>query len=147
MSSKPQALKTRRHTGVVTVTFLPEGRTVRVSMEELPYGDHGEPGSILDVALHHEVDLEHACGGVCACSTCHVHVLEGMEHLSAFDEEEEADRLDQAPGVTMKSRLGCQARLLGTGDVVVSIPGWNRNAVSENPNSLSGSHKDAHADG
>lgn len=133
MPGKTQTLEAAKTAGVVSVTFLPEGRTVTVNMEDLPYGDHGEPGSILDVALHHGIDLEHACGGVCACSTCHIHVLEGMEHLSEFDEEGEADMLDQAPGVTMKSRLGCQSRLLGTGDVTVSIPGWNRNAVSETP--------------
>jgi 2Fe-2S ferredoxin len=117
----------------VQVTFLPADTTITVRMNDLPYGDHGEPGSILDVALHFDIDLEHSCGGVCACSTCHVHVIEGMEHLSPLDEDDEADMLEQAPGVTMNSRLGCQARLLGTGDVVVQIPVWNRNAVKETP--------------
>lgn len=117
----------------VKVTFLPMNQTVVVRMEDLPYGDHGEPGSLLDVALNFGIDLEHACGGVCACSTCHVHVIEGQEHLSPFDEEAEADMLDRAPGVTMHSRLGCQARLLGTGDIIVRIPEWNRNAVKESP--------------
>jgi len=60
-----------------------------------------------------------------------VYVKEGEEHLSEFDEEGEADMLDQAPGVKLESRLGCRAKLLGTGDVVVEIPGWNRNAVKE----------------
>lgn len=133
MSTKPSTQIQPQKVGEVLVTFLPMNQTCLVRMEDLPYGDHGEPGSLLDVALHFDVDLEHACGGVCACSTCHVHVLEGMEHLSEFDEEGEADMLDQAPGVAMNSRLGCQAQLLGTGNVVVQIPEWNRNAVKETP--------------
>jgi 2Fe-2S ferredoxin len=118
--------------GVVKVTFQPMNRTVEVVMEDLPYDDHGKPGSILDVALHYGIDLEHTCGGVCACSTCHVRILSGAEHLSDFDEDREADMLDQARAVTLQSRLGCQAQLRGTGDVVVEIPNWNRNAVHEN---------------
>lgn len=133
MSTQAQNPPAAATVAEVKVTFLPMNETVTVRMEELPYGDHGEPGSLLDVALHYGIDLEHACGGVCACSTCHVHVIEGKEHLSPFDEEDEADMLDRAPGVTMNSRLGCQARLLGTGDVVVRIPEWNRNAVKETP--------------
>jgi 2Fe-2S ferredoxin len=133
MATETEPLEKASAVGQVRLTFLPLNQTITVNMEDIPYGDHGEPGSILDVALNHGIDLEHACGGVCACSTCHVYVLEGKEHLSAFDEEGEADMLDQAPGVTMKSRLGCQARLLGTGDVTVEIPAWNRNAASEVP--------------
>lgn len=133
MSTEPSPQTQPKTVGEVRVTFLPLNQTCQVRMEDLPYGDHGEPGSILDVAMHFDIDLEHACGGVCACSTCHVHVIEGMEHLSEFDEEGEADMLEQAPGAAMNSRLGCQARLLGTGDVVVQIPEWNRNAVKETP--------------
>lgn len=116
----------------VKVTFQPMGVTVDVAMADLPYGDHGEPGSILDVAMRHGVGLDHACGGVCACSTCHVHVVDGAEHLTEIDPaQREEDLLDQAPDLNLQSRLGCQARLKGTGDVVVSIPRWNRNLVRE----------------
>lgn len=116
----------------VKVTFLPQNRTVEVDMDDLPYSDHGEPGSILDVAMKFGVGLDHACGGVCACSTCHVHVKQGAEHLTDVDDEtREYDMLDQAMDQTLESRLGCQAKLKGTGDVVVEIPAWNRNLVRE----------------
>jgi len=78
-----------------------------------------EGQSILDVALDNHIDLEHNCGGNCACTTCHVIIREGMNHLSEMDEDEE-DRLDTAEGLTLTSRLGCQARIKG--DVVVEIP-------------------------
>jgi 2Fe-2S ferredoxin len=117
---------------VVKVTFLPSGRTVEVDLARAPFGDHGEPGSILDVALAHGISLDHACGGVCACSTCHVHVRSGAEHLTPIDEStRENDMLDQARDLTLESRLACQAVLKGTGDVVVEIPGWNRNLARE----------------
>jgi len=133
MIAETKSGETINTNAIVKVTFLPMDETVTVNMADIPFNDHGEPGSILDVALQYEIDLEHSCGGVCACSTCHILVEEGEEHLSEFDEEGEADMLDQAPGVTLKSRLGCQSQLLGTGDVVISIPQWNRNAVKEVP--------------
>jgi len=95
--------------------------------------DHGKPESLLDVALAHGVQLEHACGGFCACTTCHIIVKEGEENLSEA-EEDELDRLDMAPGLTQRSRLACQAVV--TGDVVVEIPNWNINYVSEGGGSL-----------
>ena len=101
------------------VTFLPLGRTVEVDDAKYPYGEHGKPGSILDVALANDIELEHNCGGSCACTTCHVVVREGKEHLSEMQEDEE-DRLDMAEGLTIHSRLGCQAVVRG--DVVVEIP-------------------------
>ncbi|MBI5379665.1 MAG: 2Fe-2S iron-sulfur cluster binding domain-containing protein [Nitrospirae bacterium] len=92
-----------------TVTFVNLGKTVKAR----------EGQSILDVALEHEIPLEHNCGGNCACSTCHVIVREGMKHLSPMQEEEE-DQLDEAEGLTLISRLGCQAKIRG--DIVVEIP-------------------------
>ncbi len=102
------------------VTFLPVNRTVEFELHKLPYKDHGLPGSLLDVALNFGIPLEHACGGNCACTTCHVIVRKGEENLSEKDDYE-ADRLDLAPGVTLHSRLACQAVVRG--DVVVEIPG------------------------
>ncbi len=57
-------------------------RTIEFSPTEAPFSHDGEPGSILDVLLGHKVHLEHACGGKCACTTCHVIVKEGEENLS-----------------------------------------------------------------
>jgi len=92
------------------VTFLPVGRTVEV-----------EPGTtILEAALENGIELEHNCGGFCACTTCHVIVREGEEFLSDIEECED-ERLSMAEGLTIRSRLGCQAVVEG-GDVVVEIP-------------------------
>jgi 2Fe-2S ferredoxin len=104
--------------------------TVEVDPEKLPYGDHGLPGSILDIALGSGVNLDHACGGVCACATCHVVVREGFQTLSEPTDEEQ-DQLDEAPGVKPTSRLACQAVPSGKADIVVEVPEWNRNLVQE----------------
>jgi ferredoxin, 2Fe-2S len=114
----------------VEVTFLPEGKTVTFENGKLPYKDHGKEQSILDVALNNGVRLDHACGGNCACTTCHVWVKQGTENLSEMDDDE-ADRLDMAADLQLNSRLGCQAVITKPGKVVVEIPAWNRNYVSE----------------
>ena len=72
--------------------------------------------------------LEHACGGSCACTTCHVVVKEGDASLSEM-EDDELDRVEQAADYQLRSRLGCQAVVKD--DVTVNIPEWNRNYVSE----------------
>ncbi len=112
------------------ITFLPANVTVEVDPAELPYGDHGLPGSILDIAMKHGIDLDHACGGVCACSTCHVVVRQGLQSCNDPSEEEE-DQLDDAYGLTPQSRLGCQCIPDGSQDIVVQIPEWNRNLSRE----------------
>lgn len=101
------------------MTFLPQDVRVEVDDEKYPLADHGKPGSVLDIALAHDIDLEHNCGGSCACTTCHVIVREGEGNLSPMEADEE-DRLDTAEGLTLHSRLGCQA--IVRGDVVVEIP-------------------------
>ncbi len=115
------------------MTFVSIGRTVEFEPGELPYADHGKPGSVLDVALNFGIQLEHACGGSCACTTCHVVVKQGDNNLSPADDDE-LDRLDMAADLTLHSRLGCQAVVKG--DVTVEIPSWNRNYVSEGGGSM-----------
>jgi 2Fe-2S ferredoxin len=110
------------------------GKTVEFESGKLPYQEHGKPESILDVCLNFGLHLEHACGGNCACTTCHVIVTKGMENLSEMDEDEEGDRLQMAPGLTLRSRLGCQCVV--EGDVEVEIPSWNINYVSEGGGSM-----------
>jgi len=112
------------------ITFLPEGKVVEVDPEKVPYSHDGLPGSILDIAMGAGVPLDHACGGVCACSTCHVIVHEGMDTINEATDAE-FDQLDEAAGLTAKSRLGCQCVPDGTKDVVVEIPDWNRNFAKE----------------
>ena len=113
-----------------TITFLPINVTIEVNPDDLPYGDTGLPGSILDIALKYGVDIDHACGGVCACSTCHCIVQDGEESLSEMSDGED-DQLSYAPGLTPTSRLSCQSVANGTRNLVVYIPNWNRNAVRE----------------
>ena len=84
--------------------------------------------TVLEVAIEHGIHLEHACGGNCACTTCHVYIREGMKNLSEM-QDDESDRMDTATGVRLESRLGCQCKIQG--DVVVEIPIHNVNLVSE----------------
>lgn len=113
---------------VPKVTFLPANETFEFETGKLPYKDHGKPASLLDIAMNFGFHLEHACGGSCACTTCHVVVKAGGNNLSEMDDDE-ADRVEQAADYQLHSRLGCQAVVKG--DVTVNIPEWNRNYVSE----------------
>ena len=126
------ATETALPTRPFKVTFLPMNVTAEVDPDELPYGRDGKPGSLLDIAHHNGVEIDHACGGVCACSTCHVIVREGFDTLDEASEDEE-DMLDQAPGLEMTSRLACQAVANGEADLVVEVPDWNRNHAREAP--------------
>lgn len=116
-----------------TITYIePDGTVIKVAVDptKIPYGPTGLPGSILDVAMANGVDLEHVCGGVCACSTCHVIVKQGLESCSEGTDDE-FDQLDEAPITTLQSRLGCQCVPNGTKDIVVEIPAVNKNLVRE----------------
>lgn len=117
-----------------TVTFVDEeaGTTapVRVDPAVTPLGRIGLGGSLLDIAESAGVEINHSCGGVCACSTCHVYVTAGGETCPPATEDEE-DMLDEAPAVTTESRLACQCVPDGTRDLTVRIPKWNRNQVKE----------------
>lgn len=106
-------------------------RIIEFDPANAPFHHDGEPGSILDVMLGHGVHLEHACGGNCACTTCHVIVKQGLNRLGQASEQEE-DLLDRAPGLTPNSRLGCQAIIEDpAADVVVVVPRFTINQVSE----------------
>ncbi|MCC7013262.1 MAG: 2Fe-2S iron-sulfur cluster binding domain-containing protein [Planctomycetes bacterium] len=112
------------------ITFLPMNKVVRVEPADLPYSRDGAKGSLLEIALGHGVEIDHACGGVCACSTCHVIVREGLESCNEASDDE-LDQLDNARGLSPKSRLACQTVPNGSRHVVVEIPSWNRNLVRE----------------
>src|SRR5207249_7502988 len=90
-----------------TITFLPMNVTVEVDPEKIPYGVTGLPGSVLDIALAHGIDIDHSCGGVCACATCHIIVRQGLNSTSEMSDGEQ-DQLSFAPGQTPSSRLSCQ---------------------------------------
>jgi len=112
------------------ITFLPENKMVNISPEQMPQSGTGLPGSILDIALACDTDIDHACGGVCACSTCHIIVKKGLSSCSPSTEDEE-DQLDEAPGITPQSRLACQCIPDGSEDLVIEVPNWNRNLARE----------------
>ena len=125
-------LPTRRYKITFRIPEHDEVREVEVDPERIPYQRTGQPGSILDIALAHGIEMEHTCGGVCACSTCHVIVKQGLDSCNEATEDEE-DQLEEAPGLTYHSRLACQTVPDGTTDIVVEVPAWNRNAVKETP--------------
>jgi len=112
------------------VTFIKDGKETTVEFEhgKLEYQHHGLPESFLDVAMNFGVPLEHACGGSCACTTCHHIIRKGKDNLSDA-EDNELDRLDTAWDLTTDSRLGCQAVIKG--DVVAEFPMYTRNYVQE----------------
>ncbi len=88
-----------------------------VILENIEAGD-----SLLEVALKNNIELHHNCGGVCACSTCHLYVEKGDELLEELSDKEE-DFIDRAVNPRINSRLGCQCLLLGRGgEVQVTIP-------------------------
>jgi len=85
--------------------------------------DNIEEGqSLLEVALKHDIDLHHNCGGVCACSTCHLYVDQGDVLLEELSDREE-DFIDRAVNPRINSRLSCQCTLKkGSGFIVVTLP-------------------------
>jgi len=88
------------------------------------------PGtSICDTLLDNGIEIEHACEKSCACTTCHVILREGYEHLAPPTEKED-DLLDKAWGLELTSRLSCQARM-GDTPLTIEIPKYTLNQVSE----------------
>jgi ferredoxin, 2Fe-2S len=96
---------------------------------EVPVGT-----SILESAAKAHIPEGSACGGVCACSTCHVYVMRGTDLLGE-QSDEEADILDKAFDVRATSRLGCQCRILAEGEIEVEISKESLEAYeNEHPN-------------
>ena len=105
------------------VTFLPDGNSI-----EVPRGT-----SILNAAKKAGAQVGYACGGVCACSTCHVYVKEGLDALAEASDREE-DIMDKAFDVKSNSRLGCQSKILRDTTVVVETSRESRQAfLDEHP--------------
>lgn len=82
----------------------------------------GKGYSILELTEDHDIHLNHNCGGVCACSTCHIYVDKGADFLEEISEKEE-DFIDRAHNPKLESRLACQCIILDeNADVEVTIP-------------------------
>jgi len=101
-------------------TLCPEGAVI----------DAQKGKTVCDTLLEHDIEIEHACEKSCACTTCHVVVREGFDSLNEAQEKEE-DLLDMAWGLEAQSRLSCQA-VVGDEDLVIEIPKYTINQVSEN---------------
>jgi len=88
----------------------------------ITFSDVEDGQSLLEVALKNEINLHHNCGGVCACSTCHVYVEKGDEFLEELNDREE-DFIDRAVLPQINSRLSCQCILQpGSGNIIVTLP-------------------------
>jgi 2Fe-2S ferredoxin len=81
------------------------------SIEPVTVDDAVKGETILEVAEENGVHLNHNCGEVCACSTCHIYVDKGMDSLPEISDREE-DFIDRAIDPTIDSRLGCQCKIL-----------------------------------
>lgn len=107
-------------TETVNINFIVKGQTVKL---DVPVGT-----TILEAAHNNEVDLEGACEGSLACSTCHVVIDDAYFNKLSEPSEDEEDMLDLAFGLTKTSRLGCQIVLTKELDgITVEIPDETRN--------------------
>ena len=97
----------------LTVNFEEKGK----AQIQLPIAG-GE--SVLEVCLDNGIDLQHNCGGVCGCSTCHVYVTRGMDNIEEISDKEE-DFIERAVSPKISSRLGCQCVVIN-GNIEVTIP-------------------------
>ena len=78
--------------------------------------------SLLEIALGNDIELHHNCGGVCACTTCHLYIEKGIEFIDEITDKEE-DFIDRATNPRLNSRLGCQSLLNdGGGEIEVTLP-------------------------
>lgn len=78
--------------------------------------------TLLEIALKNDIELHHNCGGVCACTTCHLYIEKGMDYIDEITDKEE-DFIDRAVNPRLNSRLGCQSLLNeGSGEIEVIIP-------------------------
>ena len=101
-----------------TITYNFEQKGMQpVTLTNIPAGD-----SLLEIALENGIELHHNCGMVCACSTCHLYLEKGEEHVPEITDREE-DFIDRARNPRINSRLGCQCILEeGEGHIQVTLP-------------------------
>lgn len=96
------------------------------ALSPVELADVSAGNSILEVTEDHDIHLNHNCGGVCACSTCHIYVESGEQFLEEISDKEE-DFIDRAINPRLESRLGCQCIILREDAVIeVTIPDQSR---------------------
>jgi ferredoxin, 2Fe-2S len=109
---------------MATITVLPHPSLAPQGVQF-----EADPGaSLCQQLLDHGIEIEHACGMVAACTTCHVIVKDGYNKLPQPDEEED-DMLDKAWGLTATSRLSCQVK--PTVDLTIELPKYTINHARE----------------
>lgn len=107
---------------MATVTFQFEDSSIPTKTVSGDFLDQ----SVLEITEEYDVHLNHNCGGVCACSTCHVYIEKGEEYLEEISDKEE-DFIDRAINPRLESRLGCQCVILeNDAQIVVTIPDQRR---------------------
>ncbi|MBK8472154.1 MAG: 2Fe-2S iron-sulfur cluster binding domain-containing protein [Sphingobacteriales bacterium] len=100
--------------------------TIHINFEQSdlqPTSINAEEGyTILEAVLLNDIHLNHNCGGVCACTTCHIYVEQGDDLIEEISEKEE-DYIDRAINPRLESRLACQCLLLeDEGEISIVIP-------------------------
>jgi len=101
-----------------TITFKFEQK----GLEPITLNNIQADQSILEIALKNDIELHHNCGGVCACSTCHLYIEQGEDLVDELTDKEE-DFIDRAINPKLNSRLGCQCVLQqGGGNIIVTLP-------------------------
>jgi 2Fe-2S ferredoxin len=112
--ARPKTTKKRMY----TLHFTFEEKDLEpITIENCPADD-----SILEVALKNNIRIHHNCGGVCACSTCHVYVDAKEDSIEELSDREE-DFIDRARSPRLNSRLSCQCLLLnGSGEIFITVP-------------------------
>jgi 2Fe-2S ferredoxin len=100
----------------INVKFEEKGKSP-LTLEKIEEGQ-----TLLEVFLKNDIELHHNCGGVCACTTCHIYIEKGNDYIDEITDREE-DYIDRAVNPRLNSRLGCQSLLLkGGGMVEVTLP-------------------------
>lgn len=115
--------RTHKFWFMATVTFTFEDKSIKqpIVVKEVSSGI-----SLLEITEEHDIHLNHNCGGVCACSTCHVYILKGEDDLEEISDKEE-DFIDRAINPRLNSRLACQCIVLEDDAVIeVEIPDQKR---------------------
>jgi ferredoxin, 2Fe-2S len=103
---------------MATIKFLFEDKSIPTVIAHNVAADT----SILEATEDHDVHLNHNCGGVCACSTCHIYIESGEDFIEEISDKEE-DFIDRAINPRLESRLACQCVILDDNAVItVTIP-------------------------
>lgn len=98
---------------MTTLTIMPLGKTIEVA----------EGTTLLAALLGAEIGIQHKCEGQAKCGSCHIFVQEGRKGISKIARAEN-EKLDAIVGVGSKSRLACQATVLGTENIKIELLGF-----------------------